>query len=62
MWYDWVVKQSDLSNDKQELCFGPELALGQYDRALFGEIKFVAARNEGGKIARDSLVLTKSNG
>ena len=44
MWYDRAMKQSDLSNDEQELCFGPELAFKQYGHALLGEIKFAAAR------------------
>ena len=61
-WYDWAAQQSDLSEYEQELCYGPDLAVEQYDRARFGEAKFAATTVEGAKYARDSLVLTKSSG
>ena len=61
-WYAWALEQSDLRYAEKELCFGPELALQQFDRALFGEAKFAATRVEGAKYARDSLVLTNSKG
>ena len=36
-WYAWALEQSYLRYVEKELCFGPELALQQFDRALFGE-------------------------
>ena len=61
-WYAWALEQSNLRYAERELSFGPELALQQFDRALFGEAKFAATRVEGAKYARDSLMLTKSKG
>ena len=61
-WYAWALERSDLRHAEKELCFDPELALQQFDHALFGEAKFAATQMEGAKYTRDSLVLTNSKG
>ncbi|KAL3138912.1 hypothetical protein ABBQ32_005732 [Trebouxia sp. C0010 RCD-2024] len=61
-WDAWAQQQPYLSDHEKDLCYGPDLAVDQFDRALFGEVKFAATTVEGAKFARDSLVLTKSKG
>lgn len=61
-WYAWARQQADLSADEQSLCYGPELSVQEFDRATIGINTFACIRVEKAKFARDSLVLTKSDG
>lgn len=61
-WYDWALKQDDLTEEQQELCYGPQLSLEQYDRATIGEANFVASSREGVKFSRNSAVIKHCNG
>lgn len=61
-WRIWAVQKSGLSDDDLALCAGPELSIGQFDRANIGNSTFACMRVEDAKFARDSCVLTKSDG
>ena len=61
-WRLWALQLADLSEDEQLLCYGPELSIQEFDRATFGNSTFACMRVEKPKFARDSLVLTKSDG
>ncbi|KAL3130649.1 hypothetical protein ABBQ38_008040 [Trebouxia sp. C0009 RCD-2024] len=51
-WDAWAQQQPDLSDHEKDLCYGPDLAVDHFDRALFGEVKFAATTLEGAKFAR----------
>ena len=61
-WATWGANQDDLTEQQQELCFGPQRKLQQFDSATIAEAKFVASRVEGAKFARDSLGLMHNDG
>lgn len=61
-WRIWALQQSGLSDDDLALCVGPELSVRQFDRATIGNSTFACMRVEDAKFARDSCVLTKSDG
>ena len=56
MWASREAGRDDLTEQKQEVCFGPQRRLQQLDRATTAEAKFVASHEEGAKFARDSIV------
>ena len=60
-WKVWG-QHADLSVQQQELCLGPELSVHVFDRAIVGNARLACTRVEKSKFARDSVVLTKSNG
>ncbi len=58
---DWG-QHAGLSLQQQELCLDPERSVRVLDRATIGNATLACTRVERSKFARDSVVLTKSNG
>ena len=64
---DWPIwgsnqPESNLMMGQKKLCFCCQLSLMQFDRASISDAKFVASCADSAKSARDSCLLTYSNG
>jgi len=55
-------QHAGLTLPQQELCPGPERSVHVFDQAIVGNATLACIRVEKSKFARDSVVLTKSNG
>lgn len=60
-WRIWG-EQANCSLQQQELCLGPGRFVHVFDCATIGNATLACTRVEKSKFARDSVVLTKSNG
>ena len=61
-WRLWALQQADLSEDEQSSCYDPVLSVQEFDWAPIDSSTFACMPVEKPKFARDSLVLTKSDG
>ncbi len=60
-WRVWG-QHAGLSEQQQELCLDPTRSVQVFDGAIIGNARLACTRVEKSKFARDSVVLTKSNG
>lgn len=64
-WHIWAQKKhaaGDLTHHQVSLCHGPMQGVEAYDCIVYGSVEIVATVQEGGKHARDSVVMLQDNG
>lgn len=60
-WTELTFQQDDLTHYEVELCYGLERAVRVFDGALAGNAAMACTQVEGAKLARDSVVLAKTD-
>ena len=51
-----------LTSAQAQACYGPPLNVRTWDRAILGDVSFTCTRLETNKLARDSIVLMRTDG